>query len=185
MAADRCPSSKMPKTIVPSVRSFPPRSSPHLCLPFSSRTGLRRPAAVVPIGKIRFYATHKDNASTSSSSASQSDLFARLQSQARLETSQDAHETVGPFPLGVGPSGRRKAWRRWSDLNIGGKLVRAGQQTGNLGVILVGGGLLVVLTIALTTELFAKNSPSVLYSQAVDRIRQSGAVSALGISEPG
>jgi len=35
----------------------------------------------------------------------------------------------------------------------------------------------VLLTFALTTELFATNSPSVLYSQAVDKIRASDAVS--------
>lgn len=34
-----------------------------------------------------------------------------------------------------------------------------------------------VLAFALTTELFAKNSPSVLYSRAVDLIRESDAVS--------
>ena len=33
-----------------------------------------------------------------------------------------------------------------------------------------------LLTFALTTELFATNSPSVLYSQAVDKIRASDAV---------
>lgn len=55
-------------------------------------------------------------------------------------------------------------------------VVRTTQQTGNLGVILVGGTLFIVLTIALTTELFAKNSPSVLYSAAVDMIRESDAV---------
>jgi hypothetical protein len=57
------------------------------------------------------------------------------------------------------------------------KLVwRTTQQTGNLAVIVVGGGLFVLLTFALTTELFATNSPSVLYSQAVDKIRASDAV---------
>ncbi len=30
-------------------------------------------------------------------------------------------ERVGPFPLGVGPSGRNKTWRKWSELGIGGK----------------------------------------------------------------
>lgn len=53
------------------------------------------------------------------------------------------------------------------------------RQTGNLGVILVGGTLFVVLAFALTTELFATNSPSVLYSHAVDLIRASDAVRPL------
>lgn len=55
-------------------------------------------------------------------------------------------------------------------------MARTTRQTGNLTVILVGGGLFVILAFALTTELFAKNSPSVLYSQAVDMIRDSNAV---------
>jgi len=58
-----------------------------------------------------------------------------------------------------------------------GVVWRTTQQTGNLAVIVVGGGLFVLLTFALTTELFATNSPSVLYSQAVDKIRASDAVS--------
>lgn len=56
-------------------------------------------------------------------------------------------------------------------------MIRTSQQTGNLGVVLFGGGLFVILALALTTELFAKNSPSVLYSAAVDMIRDSDAVS--------
>lgn len=42
--------------------------------------------------------------------------------------------------------------------------------------------MVVVLTFALTTELFATNSPSVLYSQAVDKIRASDAVCPPSIS---
>lgn len=53
---------------------------------------------------------------------------------------------------------------------------RTTQQMGNLTIILVGVGLLVILSIALSTELFAKNSPSVLYSQCIDMIRDSDAV---------
>jgi len=64
----------------------------------------------------------------------------------------------------------------WSKLTTVGRTVK---QSANLGIILLGGGLFVVLTLSLTTELFAKNSPSVLYSQAVDLIRSSDAVSLL------
>jgi import inner membrane translocase subunit TIM21 len=55
---------------------------------------------------------------------------------------------------------------------------RTTQQTGNLAIIVIGGGLFVILTLALTTELFAKNSPSVLYSECIDMIRDSDAVSS-------
>lgn len=73
-------------------------------------------------------------------------------------------------PFGGGSYGRLSA-----DCMV--KVARTTRQTGNLTVILVGGGLFVILAFALTTELFAKNSPSVLYSQAVDMIRDSNAVS--------
>lgn len=33
----------------------------------------------------------------------------------------EGQERVGPFPLGVGPSGRNRGWKRWSDLGLGGK----------------------------------------------------------------
>ncbi|WVF65774.1 hypothetical protein IAT40_000508 [Kwoniella sp. CBS 6097] len=131
----------------------------------------------------RTYATHKSGSasagqtSASASSTSSADATSDLlkgASSARRAT--EGTESVGPFPLGVGPSGRGKAWKTWKELGIGGKLVRTTQQTGNLTVILFGGALFVVLTFALTTELFAKNSPSVLYSQAVDMIRASDAL---------
>ncbi|WRT65698.1 uncharacterized protein IL334_002644 [Kwoniella shivajii] len=123
---------------------------------------------------IRTYATHKSTKHPTSTSEATSELL-RNGGSARRAT-EGGPETVGPFPLGVGASGRRKAWRPWGELGIGGKLVRSTQQTGNLAVILVGGTLFVILTLALTTELFAKNSPSVLYSQAVDMIRDSDAL---------
>lgn len=171
----------------------------------------------------RSLATHSDRpfpnpnpgASSSSSSGpsapSTEELLRRLDAEARRrgKTGFEGQEAVGPFPLGVGPSGRSKGWKRWSELGIGGKgiydlavlipenrwmmpglvtderiVVRAGRQTGNLSVIVVGGALFVILAFALSTELFAKNSPSVLYSQAVDIIRASDAVSPIRFASP-
>lgn len=158
------------------------------------------------LSSIRCFATHTERpipgsstrpsgSSSSSSAPSTEDLLRRLEADARKGGSGfRGQETVGPFPLGVGPSGRSKGWKRWGELGIGGKgmsylyagrasaneiVARAGRQTGNLSVILVGGTLFVILAFALSTELFAKNSPSVLYSQAVDLIRASDAVSPL------
>ncbi|WVO13284.1 hypothetical protein L204_100897 [Cryptococcus depauperatus] len=119
-------------------------------------------------------ATHKDTTSSRSQSQATDDLLRGLGKKSG--TSSATQDTVGPFPLGVGPTGRRKTWQKWSQLGLGGKVVRTTRQTGNLAVILFGGALFVVLTIALTTELFAKNSPSVLYSRAIDMIRASGSL---------
>ncbi|KAG8710235.1 hypothetical protein FRC09_000230 [Ceratobasidium sp. 395] len=51
--------------------------------------------------------------------------------------------------------------------------VRAAARTSNLTVILIGAGLSAVLVYALATELFAKNSPTVIYGESCDRIRSS------------
>lgn len=50
-------------------------------------------------------------------------------------------------------------------------------QTGNLAVVLVGGTLFVLMTIALTTELFSPNSPTVLLNEAIDMVEDSELVS--------
>ncbi|KAK4683614.1 hypothetical protein P7C73_g6624, partial [Tremellales sp. Uapishka_1] len=139
----------------------------------------QRPVAVRPSTAIwtprRSLATPSDHKPSSSTE----DLLNRLEAESRRTSSTSnlrGQDTVGPFPLGVGASGRNKTWKSWSELGVGGKVARTTAQTGNLTVILIGGTLFVVLTFALTTELFAKNSPSVLYSQAVDMIRASDAV---------
>ncbi|WVW80141.1 hypothetical protein I302_102116 [Kwoniella bestiolae CBS 10118] len=124
-----------------------------------------------PKHSIRSYATHKSTVNPSSDATA--DL---LKNSGAARRAAEGPESVGPFPLGVGASGRRKTWRSWKELGIGGKLVRTTQQTGNLAVILIGGTLFVILTLSLTTELFATNSPSVLYSKAVDMIRDSDAL---------
>jgi import inner membrane translocase subunit TIM21 len=151
----------------------------------------------------RFLATHSQhqpNLDASSSKESAEEMLKRLEAEMRgkaqpagtgggTRLGSDGRGNVGPFPMGNG--GRDKTWKKWRDLNIAGKrestaavsleltrqVGRTTRQTGNLTVVILGGGLFVVLTIALTTELFAKNSPSVLYSQAVDMIRESDAVS--------
>ncbi|KAK1927509.1 hypothetical protein DB88DRAFT_478267 [Papiliotrema laurentii] len=120
----------------------------------------------------RSYATHRESPRASASGSSSS-----IHGQTS-KSAFDGAETVGPFPLGVGPSGRSKTWKPWKELNVSGKLGRATRQSANLGIILLGGGLFVVLTLSLTTELFASNSPSVLYSSAVDLIRASDALNA-------
>jgi hypothetical protein len=127
----------------------------------------------------RQYATHRDRVHPSSAPSSSSSSKAGS-SNIHGSTTRSAFEgadTVGPFPLGVGSSGRGGVWRPWKELGVGAKLGRTVKQSANLGIILLGGGLFVVLTLSLTTELFASNSPGVLYSGAVDKIRASDAVS--------
>lgn len=81
-------------------------------------------------------------------------------------------ESVGPFQLGISPQHGKRV-KRWSELSTTGKVLRTTQRTTNLTVILLGAGLSAVLLYALTSELFSKNSPTVLYNEACERIKSS------------
>lgn len=54
--------------------------------------------------------------------------------------------------------------------------MRTTARTSNLGVILLGAGLSALLIYSLTSELFSKNSPTVLYGDACERIKQSSRI---------
>ncbi|KAH7927361.1 hypothetical protein BV22DRAFT_974095, partial [Leucogyrophana mollusca] len=84
-------------------------------------------------------------------------------------------DSVGPFQLGLSQASlnRGEKVKKWSELSTGGKVVRTTQRTTNLTVILLGAGLSAVLVYALTSELFSKNSPTVLYGDACQRISAS------------
>ncbi|KAJ6574752.1 TIM21-domain-containing protein [Mycena capillaripes] len=90
---------------------------------------------------------------------------------------QNSKQDKGPFQLGLGlgqpavQSGERIP--KWSELSTAGKVKRTTARTTNLTVILVGAGLSAVLIYCLTSELFSKNSPSVLYDDACERIKAS------------
>ncbi|EIW86447.1 hypothetical protein CONPUDRAFT_133877, partial [Coniophora puteana RWD-64-598 SS2] len=112
----------------------------------------------------RKYATHRDTTSSLLSSA--------------LDKKQHAaqrDDTVGPFQLGISQAqlAQQQKQKKWSELSTGGKVVRTGQRTSNLIVILLGAGLSAVLVYALTSELFSKNSPTVVYGDACKRIEAS------------
>ncbi|KAI0757272.1 TIM21-domain-containing protein [Daedaleopsis nitida] len=84
-------------------------------------------------------------------------------------------DSAGPFTLGITPPrpDEYKPEKKWSELSVGGKVVRTTKRTSNLVVILAGAGLSVVLVYALTSELFSRNSPTVLYNKSCDLIKAS------------
>ncbi|OCH96669.1 hypothetical protein OBBRIDRAFT_830072 [Obba rivulosa] len=88
-------------------------------------------------------------------------------------------DQAGPFRLGINPETQREAAnaKKWSELNTTGKFTRATARTTNLAVILLGAGLSTVLMYALFSELYSKNSPTVLYGEACERIKASPQVS--------
>ncbi|KAF9459428.1 TIM21-domain-containing protein [Collybia nuda] len=117
-----------------------------------------------PFAKRR-YATHRDGESSS------------LLSQS-LDTKQrpiPRGDSVGPFQLGLAQSSLRKGEKlqSWSQLSTSGKVLRTTARTTNLTVILLGAGLSALLIYSLTSELFSKNSPTVLYGDACERIKAS------------
>ncbi|KAI0359102.1 hypothetical protein OH77DRAFT_1473742 [Trametes cingulata] len=126
----------------------------------------------------RTYATHTQNVRPNSEfvsggkPTSASLLSSALDQQQRAARRDD---TAGPFQLGmtlprpdeVPPE------KKWSELSMGGKVMRTTARTTNLAVILAGAGLSIVLIYALTSELFSRNSPTVLYNKACDLIKAS------------
>ncbi|PFH49195.1 hypothetical protein AMATHDRAFT_63564 [Amanita thiersii Skay4041] len=101
---------------------------------------------------------------------------------ASLDTPQRTHmptrDTAGPFQLGISQASLQQGEKvkKWSELNASGKVLRTTQRTTNLTVILLGAGLSALLVYSLTSELFSKNSPTVLYSKACERIKSSARI---------
>ncbi|KAH7915113.1 TIM21-domain-containing protein [Hygrophoropsis aurantiaca] len=116
----------------------------------------------------RTYASHRD--------ATPSSLLSSALDQKHRSARRD--DSVGPFQLGVSQASLNKGEKikKWSELSTSGKVVRTTQRTTNLTVILLGAGLSAVLVYALTSELFSKNSPTVLYGDACQRIKDSARV---------
>ncbi|KAI0050714.1 hypothetical protein FA95DRAFT_1555434 [Auriscalpium vulgare] len=120
--------------------------------------------------RLRTYATHRDAGGFQPSPTSS------LLSQAldQKQRGSQKSDSVGPFQLGLSqPSFGEGDVKKWSELSTGGKAMRATARTTNFTVILLGAGLTTVLVYALTSELFSRNSPTVLYNDACERIKSS------------
>lgn len=143
----------------------------------------------------RHYATHRDTPTYAQPGSSASSLLSQALDQ--KQRSNRREDTVGPFQLGISqPSSNEGTTKKWSELSPKGKglsltlpddrllrdfptyltailAMRATARTTNLTVILFGAGLTTVLIYALTSELFSRNSPTVLYNEACERIKSS------------
>ncbi|KAF8326074.1 uncharacterized protein EI90DRAFT_3071410 [Cantharellus anzutake] len=122
----------------------------------------------------RSYATHRD---TPSSLLSQQ-LERAARSNVNGPSSPGAGDSIGPFPLGVQSLNMRNddKFVPWNELTPGGKVIRTTARATNFTVILLGASLSIVLTWALATELFARNSPTVLYGDACEKIKASPSI---------
>lgn len=181
---------QFPSTLLRISRTCSP-SYPRFCAFTVSR--LKRTITSTP----RPHATHRD--------AVPSSLLSQALDQKQKATRRN--DSVGPFTLGmVQPSmGDDVKVKKWSQLSAGGKgesiihcsysfnptrkhccllpaVMRTTARTTNFTVILLGAGLTAVLVYALTSELFARNSPTVLYGEACERIKASPKVPVLHIA---
>ena len=141
----------------------------------------------------RHFATHRDTPTYAQPGVSSSSLLSQALDQRQRGARRE--DSVGPFQLGLSQSSVGEGTtRKWSELSPKGKgqslhfvsvsrkfsnvisAMRATARTTNLTVILFGAGLTTVLVYALTSELFSKNSPTVLYNETCERINASSRV---------
>ncbi|KAJ3822273.1 TIM21-domain-containing protein [Lentinula raphanica] len=136
-----------------------------LCRPHSSCSYLSRVCRTqTPIlRQTRKYATDKHSPHPSRLSQSLDTKYHPLRDQ-----------KVGPFQMGMNESPFASPKQaKWADLSTGGKIKRTTARTSNLIVIVFGAGLTAVLLYAVTSELFSKNSPTVLYGECCEKIKAS------------
>lgn len=137
----------------------------------------------------RQYATHREAPSNTHTPLNSSSLLSQALNQKQGRFHRE--DSVGPFQLGLSqPSYDNGSSKKWSELSPKGKgqsfkriimmttfriilAIRATARTTNLTVILFGAGLTAILVYALTSELVSRNSPTVLYEEACQRIRSS------------
>ncbi|KAI0639135.1 TIM21-domain-containing protein [Trametes polyzona] len=151
------------------------RSALHRALRLCASSTRSTRIVIIP----RSYATHAQNVNVNpqggpsgSKPTAASLLSSALDQRQRAARREDM---AGPFQLGITPPrpDEVRPEKKWSELSVGGKVVRTTARTTNLAVILAGAGLSIVLIYALTSELFSRNSPTVLYNKACDLIKAS------------
>jgi import inner membrane translocase subunit TIM21 len=147
---------------------------------------------VLSLQSTRGYAKHKSKLQTNPTASS---LLSRALDQKQRGARSGTADTAGPFTLGIGAQGslgHAEKVKKWSELSASGKgtihslccllfcslivyiqVSRTAAQSSNLTVILAGAGLCALLVYSLTSELFSKNSATVLYGEACDRIQAS------------
>lgn len=133
------------------------------------------------------------SSSSSSSSALQSKPRVRINATAEAALDAASGSRGGGIPLGmaglsVGGGGfgseptlidrATGQGKPWSQLKTGQKVARATVQSSRTMLILGGGALTFVLVYALTSELFAKNSPTVIYADVCKRVQTSAEIAS-------
>ncbi|KAK4048055.1 hypothetical protein OIO90_005956 [Microbotryomycetes sp. JL221] len=138
--------------------------------------------ARLTLSHVRRLATRASSSSASTSSSSSplnsSTLSALDELRRAQQTQSQSH--VGPFPLPdtseslLDREARiRAASKKWKDLGRAEKVGVAWQQTSSLVVVLAGGSLALLVLYATGTELWSQASPTNIFEDCVDRVKQS------------
>ncbi|KZT61341.1 hypothetical protein CALCODRAFT_464426, partial [Calocera cornea HHB12733] len=119
--------------------------------------------------RARPFATHRDPYPTTTPPPPTPSPSLLSQLPPRSETNN-----VGPFALQLDRSPKTSEDAKpWSQLSAAQRVKRTTARTTNFGVILAGAGLSAVIIYALATELFARNSPTVLYGEICEKLKAS------------
>lgn len=135
-----------------------------------------------------------DELRQAASSSSSSSAAARFPSQpnATAERLLDSQGQRAPMPPGLGgsllgdyPLPRRRGLvakatgegQSWQELRSGQKVARTAFKGSQVGLVLFGSAFTLVISYALLSELFAPNSPTVIYKDACRRVEDNKEVS--------
>lgn len=141
---------------------------------------------------VRSYSSKDDHSQSQSQSQShlsneQAELLRMLRTATQQEKARQEQASLGlaGVALAQGATSDSRAasrWtgegKKWSDISAGQKVARATVNTSRFFFISAGAALTFVIAYALSSELFATNSPTVIYGEACKLIEKSDKVHA-------
>ncbi|WFD34456.1 hypothetical protein MCUN1_001297 [Malassezia cuniculi] len=139
-------------------------------------------SCLLPINGVRFYSQKEEGLSKE-----QAELLHLLRAAAQKEKLREEQVSLGLAGVALSQgassgSGKIAKWtgegKKWSDISAGQKVARATVNTSRFFFISAGAALTFVIVYALSSELFAKNSPTVIYGEACKLIENSGKIHA-------
>lgn len=139
--------------------------------------GLFKPTAARALSTSHIHATDSNSrydALKRQSSQTESLLNTHMDRASAAKSAAGRPGSDGVFYLGIRPSAQElpKGYKQWSELGVGGKMARTGARASSSVVILAGAALTALLVYALATELGSRNSPTVIYADVCELIKE-------------
>lgn len=139
--------------------------------------GLFKPTAARALSTSHMHATDSNSrydALKRQSSQTESLLNTHMDRASAAKSAAGRPGSDGVFYLGIRPSAQElpKGYKQWSELGVGGKMARTGARASSSVVILAGAALTALLVYALATELGSRNSPTVIYADVCELIKE-------------